>query len=115
MSKYMGSIHHFYSGWRIVRLKTQKVAPTPLWWLWSCNCHTGPSVVLELKEQKGASKDQVNKHYGNPSGWSIACILSRCITNASHVLSQLLSNYTSILRYILHSPLLPSHMKLSID
>lgn len=61
MSKYMFSIHHFCSTWRIIALKTQTRTPTSLWWLWSCNCHTGPEVVLQLNEQKGVPNNQVSK------------------------------------------------------
>nr|XP_046245977.1 tRNA (cytosine(34)-C(5))-methyltransferase, mitochondrial [Scatophagus argus] len=63
MSKYMVSIHQCYSTWRIIGLKTQKLSPAPLWWLWSCNCHSGPEVVLQLKAQKGASSHEVTKRH----------------------------------------------------
>ncbi|XP_038557146.1 tRNA (cytosine(34)-C(5))-methyltransferase, mitochondrial [Micropterus salmoides] len=63
MSKYMFSIHHFCSTWRIIALKTQTRTPTSLWWLWSCNCHTGPEVVLQLNEQKGVPNNQVTKRH----------------------------------------------------
>ncbi|XP_070765455.1 tRNA (cytosine(34)-C(5))-methyltransferase, mitochondrial [Enoplosus armatus] len=47
--------------WRVISSKTQKLTPTPLLWLWWCNCHTGPEVVLQLTEQKGAPNNQVTK------------------------------------------------------
>ncbi|XP_054464725.1 tRNA (cytosine(34)-C(5))-methyltransferase, mitochondrial [Anoplopoma fimbria] len=62
MSKYMFSIHQSYSAWRINSFKTQTLPPAPLWWLWSVHCHSGPEVVLQLNQQKGASNNnQVTK------------------------------------------------------
>ena len=55
----MGSVVLLYKGWRIIRLKTRKRAPTR-WWR-SCNCNTGPAAVAGLKEEQGASDEQVNK------------------------------------------------------
>ncbi|XP_044061621.1 tRNA (cytosine(34)-C(5))-methyltransferase, mitochondrial [Siniperca chuatsi] len=61
MSKYVFTIHHFYSKWRIICFKTQRLTPTSLWWLWSCNSHSGAELVLQLNEQKGAPNNQVTK------------------------------------------------------
>lgn len=63
MSNYMGPIFQFYRGRWIFRWKNPKRDPLCLW---SCNCHTGPS-VLEVNGLKIISKNQVNisllKHY----------------------------------------------------
>lgn len=63
MSKFIISVHLFYTGRRI-SLKTQQLTPTPLWCVWSVKCHTGPAVVLQLDDKKGASNNQVNLQEG---------------------------------------------------
>ncbi|XP_073320796.1 tRNA (cytosine(34)-C(5))-methyltransferase, mitochondrial [Pagrus major] len=61
MSKYM-LVHQCHSlTWGITCFKTKKL--TPLWWLWSCNCHTGPEDVLQLNEQNRSSRKQVTKRH----------------------------------------------------
>lgn len=61
MSKYIISIHRICTARRRIILKTENPTVTPLWCLWSVTCHTGPEVVSQLKEKKGASNNQATK------------------------------------------------------
>ncbi|GAA6219648.1 putative methyltransferase NSUN3 [Lates japonicus] len=59
----MFSVHRFSRSWRLISFKTEKLTSTPLWWLWSCHCHTGPDVVLQPNEQTRAFNNQVTKRH----------------------------------------------------
>ncbi|XP_023280059.1 tRNA (cytosine(34)-C(5))-methyltransferase, mitochondrial isoform X1 [Seriola lalandi dorsalis] len=59
----MFSVPRFYGAWRIICLKTEKLTPTTLWWLWPCHRHTARDVVLEPGEQKGVRNNQVTKRH----------------------------------------------------
>lgn len=56
MSKFMEPVFQFYRGSSIFRLKNPKLVPQCLW---SCNCHTGPS-VLEANDLRRISNNQVD-------------------------------------------------------
>ena len=79
MTKYMFSIHRFYTGRRIL-LKTQQLTPTPLWCVCSVKCcHTGPEGVLQQDEKKGVPNNQVNLQQRVLSeGGLLVVILSPC-------------------------------------
>ncbi|XP_078103175.1 tRNA (cytosine(34)-C(5))-methyltransferase, mitochondrial isoform X1 [Sander vitreus] len=66
MSKYMFKIQQSCSAWRIISFKTTKPTPTAV--LWSVKCHTGPEVVLQLKEQEGAPHNQDSFCTQHPPG-----------------------------------------------
>ncbi|XP_022057263.1 tRNA (cytosine(34)-C(5))-methyltransferase, mitochondrial [Acanthochromis polyacanthus] len=61
MSSHMFSVQQFYVPWRRICCKSEKLTPVALNWLWSSNCHTGPHVVSQQSNQKGASNKQVTK------------------------------------------------------